>query len=546
MPSYKEIEKLYKEVKNSYKLGTIDSPECLQQYIWLKNLVIKASLSQNDKLYWSSRVLIFEIEDYLGIKWHNEEWEREFRSLAQNPETMGSANSAEEISLLKSKVRCAIAGINLIYRVRKYEQALNESQKLERFIKENLHNWKKQQLSHGLLGMLKYTQGKIFRKLNSYDAAIQCFNDSILAYHNRAEFKSKELSDENEIKAEQSFSLVRMAWSLGFGLGFIHFTRGDDISRAQFMVITALTILSRHGYVIHQNSLKILKASIRRAAIASSKDLSEKERRELIRLEIDVKECLDAFKQFDENGEVRRHQNNQLRGLYELSVIRYYLATASKDPETESNLLIETLNKLTDLAGDDAHWKAQALILQSHFFCHQNKLNEALASAEKSIELSSEITSINCEALLVKAKVLLLMQKYQEARKLLKDILQRGNNNPRIEIMTQLRLVECVLREKEYSQALKIWEQIRFRQNEFQYAYIKEAFIDLNIEIDELGNALVFFDADQELDAKTHFNKLKGWLYKQAEIRAGGVKTEMKKLLGGIDEDTFKTWKKWS
>jgi tetratricopeptide (TPR) repeat protein len=542
-----KVKDAYEEIKKYYKRGSLDSPDFPEKFERFKKIISGAILSRNEKLFWSSRVLIFEIEDYLGIERHNPEWEKEFRLFAENPEAMATAETLEEeeLSILKSKVRCAIAGVHLIYSQHKYEQALEETRKLERFLKAHLHNESSKRFSHGLLGMLKYTQGKIFRQLNSYDAAIECFNDSILAYHERLISRSNVLRDADEIKSEQSFSLVRIAWAMGFGLGFTHFTRGDLVN-AQFMVVSALTTMLRHGYVIHQNNLKILKSSIRRATIASHKDLSKSHKLELSNLAADVGKCLEVFRRKDRKSVKGRYNKYQIRALYELSLIGYYLAitaaTEDEEKEIRDNLLTPNLEELIKLADKDLYWKAQAIIIKSHFLCHQNKLNEALACAEESVVSNSGILPVSDEALLLKGKIHFLLGSYREAESLFKQALEKAKTNPRIKVTALLRLIDCAFRQNEYSKGLKIWETIQPEQKEFQYAYLKEAFEDMQNEIDELKNHLLIFNANEGLNWEICTDKLKGWLYRQAEQQAYGKQTEMKKLLGA-DEDTFKKWK---
>lgn len=543
-----KVKDSYEEIKKYYKRGRLDSPDFPEKFEKFKKLISAEIISRNEKLFWSSRVLIFEIEDYLGIERHNPEWEREFRLFAENPETMGitaETPAEEELSILKSKVRCAIAGVHLIYSRHKYEQALDETRKLERFLKAHLHNESSRRFSHGLLGMLKYTQGKILRQLGSYDAAIECFNDSILAYHERLVSRSNALRNADEIKSEQSFSLVRIAWAMGFGLGFTHFTRGD-LANAQFMVVSALSTMLRHGYAIHQNNLKILKSSIRRATIASNKDLSKSHKLELLNLAGDVNKCLEVFRRKDQKSVKGRYNKYQIRALYELSLIGYYLtitaAVGDDEKEIQDNLFLPNLEELIKLADRDLYWKAQAIIIKSHFLCHQNKLNEALAYAGDAVVSNSGILSISAEALLLKGKIHFLLGNYREAESLFNEALEKGETNPRIKVMALLRLVDCAFRQNAYSKGLKIWETIQPEQKEFQYAYLKEAFEDMQNEIDELKNHLLIFNANEELNWEICANKLKGWLHRQAEQRTNGKQTEMKKLLGA-DEDTFRKWK---
>jgi tetratricopeptide (TPR) repeat protein len=544
---------LFLEVTELFKSGTIDK-SLLDRVKELHKIVDADAARLRDRSpiqYLKAKAFICEVYDCFGCIDESKEVIREGGEIFKRlPDGIESATPLEERELLREQIRLCLGWANAeYYRTHQYDKALEVVSRIHHLVLQGLMN--DTFPCFGTMAEISYYLGRIYRQVGRFDDAEENFAKAMECYHRRAEQKKRQFAgDPRRAQLSVNFALHRSAICLGFGIGWVNYTRGHLTRALHNNIIPARIVLLNTNDELSQASLNVILGAIKRSA---------KNRKE-IRSSIEhIQKAYDIFASYG-------HRRYLAWAAYGLSLAHFYgqdFATA-REKQSEMMKLAEEL--------DDFEWQSTSFTLRSRINSRLNDNRAAEEDASRAYELADEHGQVLCkiDALIWRSWARIQLGKHADARSDVNEALELNQQqavarrtaetaNPRIEALCHLNLAYSYALEHEGRKArahFKEWEEMSREVEDGRVhdlatevaraiGKLSSDFIVEKIALDDPKLPRRKIDTDnpdlqRRLNYKTHLRHLQKFLVGEAR-ELSEEKQDIAKLLG-ISRQTLFQW----
>jgi tetratricopeptide (TPR) repeat protein len=369
---------------------------------------------------------------------------------------------------------------------------------------------------------VNYFQGRLYRqrgKEHDFEKATAKFYESSENY-----FKCVK---KNSTEADVIYSRTRASVCLGFGIGFLNYTR-SFLQRAKNVITPArLSFYKNDGKPccqIHFYYLNLLYASVLRAEAGQAS--TEEKRAKLFEAQDILEVCEQVF---------YRKPKYLVHAHYNLALLFYSLG------KEKYGKALEHIDKIIDLSQGNPKWEANALIVKSRIYRQEGHHDEALQAASKACRQSVDYRAIYCEALLARGQAHLERKNFSAAQDDFNDVIDRNNNeNQKVEAVALIYLTRTALNQNKRDDALELFGRVRGMMNTIEHGFVIDEFEKLKEEL-KVGPAPFFVSyREEDLTWDKHEKNLKKWLLQRALSTDKNVANAAKQL--GVSNKTVYQW----
>lgn len=424
----------------------------------------------------------------------------------------------KDILVIKNKIRFIVEGLEYLYKEGSFDKALTYANGLYDIITAYLEAGGK--TAFGTKAKVTYLQGRLYRQrangAEDFELAIAKFYESSENYYNVA----REVIDKpNKSESQVIYARTRAAASLGFGIGFLNYTR-SHLQRAKNVITPArLAFLKDDGTPrceIHFHYLNMLIASILRAEAGVSSGIDKSREHEepeagsvekIRKLEM-AEGLLDkSLKYFEE----KKHKY-LIHAYFNRAILHYFFG-----PNQYAQAR-ECLKKVKDLSPNNNKWTANALIVESRINLMEGHLDDAFQTAAEACRLSSaDYRAIHCEARLARGMASLLRGAPLTAQDDFVEALKLNNGaNQKVEAVALIRLTRAALAQHDREEARRLFPRAQEAMKTIEHGFIIDEFEKLKGGLNDEMNSFFISYTEADLTWSKHEEELKRWLLNRA------------------------------
>ena len=495
--------------------------------------LINSNVQVDELLYLKIKCLLSEAYDYFGELKSSDDLLSEGSEILDRLKALKDVEPGKRI-IIREQVRfCLNHAHAFLYREYRFREAKERVQWCRDFVNDMLRD-EKDFPCFGTLAQAEFYLGRIYRRLNRYDEAEECFRRAIEYYYKRAKVKQEEYendeSKQEALQGELTFSKYKLAICLGIGLGWVSFARGHLRKGIYQNILPARVWLLGTGDKLNTAYLDLLFGSAKRSVGGRSDQQSILEAIRIIE---------NAYKVFQEHNHVPYMAHAALELSLAYLYNREYYKAQSKLTELEAVLKED----------DKPRWECPRLLVLSRIsremmnFREAERLaSDALTHAEHTNQLPYQI-----EALIVRSGVRVELKEIERARADLAEALKLNKHgkkqaNPKVEAVCQLHLARIYAMEQDRQEArgcFKRWKQLA---HEIEHGIIHEIADDVDKDIKALSKDFVIPAGTEDLSYEYHLKALQKFLVSQAKQKSRTIQETTEKLK--ISRQTLHQWQK--
>jgi tetratricopeptide (TPR) repeat protein len=466
---------------------------------------------QGEALHYFDQVSLSEISELYdeARKLYGEIW----RLIKKQPLT------ERDRLVVKNKIRFIVEGLEYLYRDGSFDKALMYANGLYEIITVYLEADGK--TAFGTKAKVAYLQGRLYRQrangAGDFEQAIAKFYESSENYYNVA-LEVVDKPDQSE--SQVIYARTSAAASLGFGIGFLNYTR-SHLQRAKNVITPArLAFLKDDGKPrceIHFHYLNMLISSILRAeagglnsmggggAVPGDSEATAAEKRNKLEM---ARSLLDESLQYFKK---KRHKY-LVHAYFNRAILHYFFGP---DQYTQAR---ECLKEVKGLSPHNNKWMANALIVESRINLMENRLDEAFHTAAEACRLSStDYRPVYCEALLArgmasmqKGALLIAQEDFEEALNL------NNGANQKVETVALMRLTRIAIAQHKPEESRRLFAQAQEAMKSIEHGYIIDEFEKLKADLHVEMNSFFIPYTEADLEWSRHEKNLRRWLLQRA------------------------------
>lgn len=519
------------KVELDYKLGDVDGKISVDDGSGKVRWTFMETLDELEKLvcgkykerferehpaaYFKFKAVQAEAKEYYDST--SSTYRHDLYSLAQDlyrdlPKRVDPGDDKERV-VLKNKIRVIVGGLEHLYSIADFANAINYAHGLKDFV-ETSGLMTRDKPAHGTLAVIYNFLGRAHRQRgidDDYKQAIDYFYKCSESYFEMAQ------SRKGSQTADVIYARTRAMVSLAFGAGFLFYNAQSDLDRAKALIAQARLAFLRDDATfcceLHYNYLELLYASILRAEAGEliSEDTASDDKSAAERTAAEDR-LNTALRILEECGKVLVNKPKYfVHMLYNKALVYMYLGPKHY-PESH-----ECVTQLLSMSQDNPRWLANGLILKSHLARRTGNFEAAQDDALKACNLAGNHLPVRIEALLTLGQAQIERGKLTAARDEFEKALELNNSaNQKLTAMTNLLLVDVAIKQRQPSQAYERFNQVKNLMPSIRHGFIRNKFNQLAAVLDEIEADFVIPATAEKLDYKELDSKLQYWLLEKA------------------------------
>lgn len=528
------MDTLYRKVRRALKCGLF-STVLRQDIDSLDEFMIAngRSLAERDEVsYLKVKSMLAEAYDYFGVINSSDELRAEGAKVFDQLKVVDVVHPNDR-QINRERIRFCLNHANaFFYREYKFDLAKERVLWCRDFITERL---REEQCfpCHGTLAQAEFYLGNIYRRLNQYSQAEECFVRAIGFYYERAKRKKDEYGTDPSkfeiLQEDLAFSRYKLAICLGIGMGWVSFTKGNLREAIHHNILPARVLLMGTEDRLHTAYLDLLFNAATRSA----------DGRRGMNLSAAIENITRAYEVFREH----KHIHHAGNALLELSLAYFY-----NDNLLEAQAILARLEM--ELRGaDESRWRCPRLLIASRIRQRLGDYIEADRLVSHALVYASETKQIpyHIEALIVRSETSILLGRMDSARADLSRALElnvdgKGQSNPKVEAICYLHLARSYALDHNGRDAERYFARWKQLEQRVEHGVIRQMARDIEKEIECLRRDFVIRADTDNLSYGDHLKALQRFLVNQAMQRGQTIQEATKTLK--ISRQTLHQWQK--
>lgn len=436
----------------------------------------------------------------------------------------------QEKVILKNIIRVIVAGLEYLYSIGDFGNAIVYAHGLEDFV-TNKGLATKTKPANGTLAVIYHFLGRAYRQRgidDDYQRAIDYFYRS-------SEFYFEMARQRGNRDVDVIYARTRAMVSLAFGAGFLFYNAQSDLVRAKALIAQArLGFLRDNGQIcceLHYHYLELLYASILRAEAGEIASYDSGEDAERSTAEEKLDHALEILERCE--NALKNKPKYFIHTLYNQALVYLYQGNHEKARER----VVDLLQKCTD----SPRWVANGLILRSHLERRLGDFDAALRDAMGAYSQAGNHLPVRMEALLARGQAQLARRQLIAARADFEKALQLNNGaNLKLTAMAFLLLIEVAIAQQKPEEALARFTEAQAIMPSISHGFIRNKFRQLEGQLENLQTDFVISGTGDEVDYKRFDSALQRWLLEKVLREDSNLTRAAQKL--NVSKKTVYMW----